>query len=148
VQKEVEVKTNKQDADSKSVEFESLSTLEIETRARHLEIKTQLAEAMEAHEFWCDVNDAQPFQDLIRDFEDTIQRCRVDLENAKSEEIKTLQADIRARKDILLFFEKGRSPQRVMDLRKKLQEFEQGNGLLLQAAPRRKATPKGEEAGE
>ena len=107
------------------------SSLEIETRIRHRDIKTQLADAIEAQAFWEDVCGDPQFEILTRDFEDTIQRCRIELENAKSDEIKTLQADIRSRRDMLLMFEKRRNPRTVMDLRTKLREFEQANGLLL-----------------
>ena len=68
---------------------------------------------------------------MVSMFKDTIQRCRVELETAKSEEIKKAQADIASRKELLLMLEAGKSFHRVTEARRRLEEFEKQNGLFI-----------------
>jgi biotin-(acetyl-CoA carboxylase) ligase len=102
-----------------------------EVRDEHMKRKAALAQEIEAQEFWANTCDQKPFKDMVNQFKDTIQRCRVELETAKSEEIKKAQADIASRKELIIMLESGKSFNRVTEARRRLEEFEKSNGLFI-----------------
>lgn len=114
---------------------------EKEIKERHAELKAELAKATERHAFWSDVIERDFFKDLINQIKDRIQQCRVQLEDAKSEEIKTLQAQISARKDLMMYLEAGRSTAPVVEARNRLERYEQENALFIVAAHATRSAP-------
>ena len=106
-------------------------SVSVTLKEEHQKLKDELTEAASHQSYWESRLGEDRFKKVIKQFGDTIQSCRVQLEDAKNEDVKRLQADIASRKDILTFFERQKSTTPIVEARRRLTEFEAHNALLL-----------------
>lgn len=123
----------------------SVTSSENEIMERHGELKADLALKIEAQSWWESALETPHVQQVFTAVRDTIQRNRVALETAKSDDIKTLQAQISARKELLELIEANKNTSRVVDARNRLAEFEQHNALFLVDKAKKQSNGKVDE---
>lgn len=98
---------------------------------RHQELKEKLAAAEKSYAWWQEVLDHPEMKGVEAEFNEVMQKKRVALEDAKSEEVKSLQADIRSLKMWLHQFRVKGSSSSVVNARQELLRYEKDNGLLI-----------------
>jgi hypothetical protein len=99
----------------------------------HRKMLNDIREEEDRLNFWHEFVEHPQAHDLFNSVEARIQQCRVGLEEAKSDEVKTLQSDIRSHRFIMNQIRGRASDGRLIALRKDLAKFEAQNGLLVQA---------------
>lgn len=105
-----------------------------EIRAHHKQLIEAASEARANYEFWQDVQNHPQFEQLRYQWEAEVQSFRERLEDAKGEDIKTLQADIRSRKAIMAQISELASTTSVTFTQEQLRRFEGENSLFLEEA--------------
>lgn len=99
---------------------------------RHTELLQKLSDATAKQNWWEAMLNEPPVREMLDDFEKTIEDCRHELEDAKGDEVKRLQADIRARRTLRRKIEARASMRDVDAARKELREFEELNALFIE----------------
>jgi len=100
---------------------------------RHSDLKEALAQAEEQQYWWSTLAQAEQFQELMSEAELRIHNAREGLETAKGDDIKTLQADIRSRREFIHSIEYRISMDPVNAAKSALRNFESENALFVQA---------------
>ena len=104
-------------------------------RTKYEDLRAKLARASDDYDFWRDVLDSNQYKNLSAEWEKQIQSCRTALETAKSEDVKRLQAEIRAMKELIKQLEGLGSVDGMDAARKAMDEFEAANALFLHGDP-------------
>lgn len=116
-----------------------------EVMLRHQELRADLAKKMESQQWWANALETDHMRALVNEMQDSIQRNRVALEDAKSEDVKTNQAQIVARKQVVSYIQARASQSPVFEAKKRLEEYERDNAIFLTAeCDQRKAEGAGE----
>ena len=101
-------------------------------REQHKQLVEAAAEASANYDFWQDVQNHPQFEQLRYQWEAEVQSFRERLEDAKGEDIKTLQADIRSRKALMAQISELAGTTAVTFANEQLRRFEAENSLFLE----------------
>jgi hypothetical protein len=102
-----------------------------EVQQKKEELEVELVSVSGEQEYWAEQLGTPFFEAVFATMEENNQKDRLGLETAKSEEVKRLQANIKARNELRAIFEDKKSFSRVEDARTRLDNFLKNNGMFL-----------------
>lgn len=103
---------------------------DVQTQHDRLEAAVHAADGEQT--YWAEQLATLFWQALRNELELRNERAHIDLETAKGDDVKRLQAEIKARKELLAEIDLRASDARVAEAREALDAFRQQNGLFTE----------------
>ena len=126
------------------------STTEIDRiRKHHEKLKAALDKVAGERAWWCTTLAYPAMKAILVNFANAAEEMKEELVNAiKPDEIKTFQANIKARRSLLKTLQANATVEIAEVATKELKDFERANALFLEPEPEKKTLSKAKSAGK